>query len=144
MEEQEETIEELLIRHEGLRLKPYRCTAGKLTIGVGRNLEDSGISGDEAMVMLANDIAKARKSLSVYTWFDGLSIVRKNVCISMVFNLGIKGFSRFKWMINCITRENYEGAADEMLNSKWAAQVGTRAYELSEMMRDGQCGLLRR
>jgi lysozyme len=137
MEEQKETIEEMLIRHEGLRLKPYRCTAGKLTIGVGRNLEDNGISEDEAMVMLTNDIANARKALSVYIWFDGLSSVRKNVCLDMVFNLGIKGFSRFKWMISCINRGDYECAANEMLNSKWAAQVGKRVYELSEMMRKG-------
>jgi lysozyme len=137
MEEQKETIEEMLIRHEGLRLKPYRCTAGKLTIGVGRNLDDNGISEDEAMVMLTNDIVSARKALSVYTWFDGLSTVRKNVCLDMVFNLGIKGFSRFKWMINCLTRGDYECAANEMLNSKWAMQVGKRVYELSEMMRKG-------
>jgi lysozyme len=137
MEGQKETIEEILIRHEGLRLKPYRCTAGKLTIGVGRNLEDSGISEDEAMVLLTNDIVSARKALSVYTWFEGLTLVRQNVCISMVFNLGIKGFSRFKQMINCFTRGNYEGAADEMLNSKWVAQVGKRAYELAEMVRKG-------
>jgi lysozyme len=55
----------------------------------------------------------------------------------MVFNLGIRGFSRFKWMINCLTRGDYECAAEEMLNSKWAAQVGKRVYELSEMMRRG-------
>jgi lysozyme len=131
-----ETIEEMLVRHEGFRLKPYRCTSGKLTIGCGRNLEDNGISKAEAVLMLNNDVANAQKSLSGYSWYDGLSPVRKNVCLNMVFNLGLSGFNQFKGMISCLARGDYDAAADEMLNSKWAGQVGKRANELAEMMRN--------
>ena len=49
-------LKDMLIRHEGLKLKPYLCTAGKLTIGVGRNIQDRGITYQEAMMLLENDI----------------------------------------------------------------------------------------
>ena len=64
-----EKLKEQLIRHEGLRLKPYRCTANKLTIGVGRNLDDVGISEDEALILLENDIIKVQRQAENFPWF---------------------------------------------------------------------------
>ncbi|MEC9346044.1 MAG: lysozyme [Pseudomonadota bacterium] len=127
----------MLIRHEGLRLKPYRCPAGKLTIGCGRNLEDVGISRDEAMDLLCNDIAIHQAEMERFPWFAGLSGQRKNALIDMHFNLGDPAFRGFKRMIAALAAGDYNAAADEMLASAWARQVGARATELADMMRRG-------
>ena len=132
-------VKEQLISHEGLRLKPYRCTAGKLTIGVGRNLDDCGISKPEAMVLLDNDILNCETELlehllAVYT---GLNDTRKAVLVNMCFNLGISSLLGFKNTLAFIIAGDFERAANNMLASKWAKQVGLRAIELSEQMRKG-------
>ena len=128
-----------LVRDEGLKLKPYRCTAGKLTIGVGRNLDDVGITRDEAMVMLWNDIARVKADAThAFPWFARLDPVRQDVVLNMIFNLGINRFSQFHQTIKCIEAFDYAGAADRMLQSLWAKQVGQRAVRLSNQMRNGQ------
>ncbi len=130
---------EMLKKHEGLRLKPYKCTAGKLTIGYGRNLEDVGISEREALQMLKHDVNSYRELLTArYDWFEGLAPARKVVCINMAFNLGINGFHGFKMMRMYINKGIYSEAAKEMLNSKWAKQVGYRATELAKIMEEGK------
>lgn len=126
---------EMLIRHEGMKLKPYTCSAGKLTIGVGRNLEDMGISKDEALTLLENDVARLCLELWPFDWYNKLSQVRQEVILSMAFNVGVTRLLKFKKMIGCLKTEDFEGAASEMLASQWAAQVGKRASELAEMMR---------
>lgn len=131
-------LQEFLVRHEGIRLKPYQCPAGKLTIGVGRNIEDAGISMSEALLLLANDIEWATADAKDFPWFEGLNQPRKDVIISMIFNMGAPTFSNFKRTIQLISKQKFEEAAIEMLASKWAAQVGPRAIELSEMMRAGE------
>jgi len=132
------TLKEMLILHEGLKLKPYRCPAGKLTIGVGRNLEDTGISEAEAMMLLDADVARCRAQLeSCYLWFSELNETRQNVVISMVFNMGLARFNMFKKLIAAIDAENWDLAGEEMLSSKWATQVGNRAILLSRMMKLG-------
>ena len=131
-------ITDLLIRHEGLRLKPYRDTVGKLTIGVGRNLDDVGITEEEALQMLHNDITRVRTRLvNTFWWFQKLSRVRRDVVTNMVFNLGLGRFKRFKKMIAALEIFDCDQAAKEMLNSKWAKQVGRRATELAKIMRSG-------
>lgn len=131
-------IEEQLILHEGLRLKPYKCPAGHLTIGVGRNLETKGISREEALFLLRNDIAEAERALSRYEWYTKLDPIRQKVLIDMCFNLGLAGLLQFRRMITALISGDYETAADEMLASKWAKQVGARAQRLARMMRTGQ------
>lgn len=135
-----ERIKEQLIRHEGLRLKPYRCTAGKLSIGIGRNLDDCGISQTEAYVLLENDIQNCEKQLldEIPEIYNGLDDVRKSVLLNMCFNLGIKGLLEFKNTLTFIAAGDWERAANGMLASKWAKQVGKRAIELSELMRKGK------
>ena len=135
-----ERIKEQLVRHEGLRLKPYRCTAGKLTIGFGRNLDDRGISKIEAYVLLENDIQNCEKQLldEIPEIYNTLDEVRKSVLLNMCFNMGIKGLLGFNNTLAFIKAGDWERAANGMLASKWAKQVGMRAIELSEMMRKGQ------
>lgn len=128
---------DLLIKHEGLRLKPYRDTQGKLTIGVGRNLDDVGISPGEAYHMLNNDIARAEDAAKQFLWYRSLTAGRQNVVISMIFNMGIGGFKTFERTILAISLGDYQLAAAEMLDSEWHRQVGKRAVELAQIMRDG-------
>lgn len=132
------TLKELLIRHEDLRLKPYRCTAGKLTIGVGRNLESRGISKEEALFMLENDISQTLSECRTFPWFDQLDNVRQAVIASMVFNLGLSKFGQFKRTIAALEAGDHAKAAAEMVLSDWFTQVGNRGPELVEMMRTGR------
>ena len=133
-------IKAQLVRHEGLRLKPYRCTAGKLTIGIGRNLDDRGISQKEAYAMLERDILDFEQQLldEIPDVYNKLDEVRQSVLLNMCFNLGIKGLLEFKNTLAFIDAGDWERAANGMLASKWAKQVGRRAIELSELMRKGK------
>lgn len=127
-----------LVRDEGIRLKPYRCTAGKLTIGVGRNLDDNGISHAEAIALLDNDIARVKAECGkAFAWFGALDDARQDVVLNMVFNLGVTRFSQFHQTIQHISRGEYSAAADQMLKSLWAKQVGSRAVRLARKMREG-------
>ena len=128
-----------LIDHEGLVLMPYECTAGKLTIGVGRNLEDRGITKDEADLMLANDIAIVEKEVSrAKPIVMELDEVRQRVIIDMAFNLGTPTLLKFKNMWEAIEEGEWEEAARQMMDSRWASQVGRRAARLSDAMRTGE------
>lgn len=133
-------IKAQLVRHEGLRLKPYRCTAGKLTIGIGRNLDDCGISQKEAYAMLERDILSCEQWLidEIPEIYCNLDEVRQSVLLNMCFNLGIKGLLAFKNTLSFVAAGDWEKAANGMLASKWAKQVGRRAIELAEMMRKGR------
>jgi len=125
-----------LIRHEGMRLKPYKDTVGKTTIGVGRNLDDVGITEEEAMMLLKRDMQVARTELlSTYPAFNFLSDERLHAFTNMVFNMGINRFGGFKNMIAAVVVHDYSEAAKQMLDSRWAKQVGRRAIELSEQVR---------
>ena len=132
-------LAEQLKKHEGLRLKPYTDTVGKLTLGIGRNLEDKGITEQEALFMLNNDVdyfyGQLNKKL---TWFKNLDDARQNALVNMAFNLGVAGLLSFKNMLNHCGNGHYEDAAVEMLNSKWADQVGYRSAELAWQMRTGE------
>ena len=131
-------INELIAKHEGLRLKPYTDTVGKLTIGYGRNLDDNGISKYEAELMLVSDIEDVYRDLSCFKWISDLNPAREAVIVDMVFNLGISRFKKFKKTIAHIAVGDYYLASIEMLDSKWAKQVGHRAIELSHMMKTGE------
>ncbi len=123
-------------RQEGLRLKPYIDSVGKLTIGYGRNLDDVGISEAEANSMLDADLRIAINEVQrLFPWLINLSESRKNVIYNMAFNMGLPTLQKFKNMIAAINCGDYITAADEMLNSKWARQVGIRADELANIMR---------
>jgi lysozyme len=129
-------LERQLLRHEGLKLKPYRDTVGKLTIGIGRNLDDNGISESEALTMLRNDIAEVKSSLERFKWYERIDANRQDVIANMCFNMGLPTLLKFKRMIKALEDHNYNQAANEMLDSKWAQQVGNRAVELARIMRN--------
>ena len=129
-------LKDFIIKHEGLSLKPYYCPAGKLTIGVGRNIEDNGISYDEAMFLLDNDIGRCIKELEGV--FDDFSELPENIqiaLIDMIFNLGKTRFLKFKNMIQAIKDRDFKRASEEAKNSHWCEQVGRRCDDVVEMMR---------
>lgn len=127
-------------KHEGLRLKPYKCSANKLTIGYGRNLEDRGITKDEAVLLLKNDVEDHNRRLEEsLPWIKDIdNEPRKWVLYNMAFNLGVKGLLGFKNTLRMVKEGNYKGASENMLLSKWANQVGRRATQLSKQMRTGK------
>jgi lysozyme len=110
-----------------------------LTIGVGRNLEATGISREEAIYLLQNDIARVYGELfqALHPWFNHLAPIRQDVLINMAFNMGTEGLLKFTKTLALLEEDKYDEAADEMLHSTWATQVGDRATELSQIMRTG-------
>lgn len=127
-----------LTRDEGLRFKPYKCTAGKLTIGIGRNLDDVGISEEEAYFLCGNDIDAAADDLDQNVpWFRQLSDTRQRALVNMCFNLGWPRLSGFRNMLVALKEGDYDRAASEALDSRWARQVGARSERIAEMYRNG-------
>lgn len=143
-----------LVMHEGCRLKPYYCTKGKQTIGVGRNLDDNplteeerrvcgdwekGITKNAAFYLLRHDIERVekecRKEIAFYELLDG---ERQYALLDMAFNLGIAGLKRFKKMLMAMACGYFEDAAKECLDSKYAKEVGQRAVRIAETIRTGR------
>jgi lysozyme len=128
------SIQDDLIRDEGQRLKPYMDTVGKLTIGVGRNLNDVGISEEESRQMLNADIDRAESGLRrTFTWFLTAPEPVQRGLTNMAFNMGIMGLTQFGKMLSALASEDYDLAAAEALKSKWADQVGERAVRIANL-----------
>ena len=135
-----ELIEQLRL-HEGVRSKVYLCSEGYETIGVGRNVSESGIglSDDEIAYLLANDIERCEQEIAErFDWFDDLDPVRQDAIIDMAFNLGITRLSQFQNMLRALSESRFSDAATEALDSRWARQVGQRAQTVAEMIRTGE------
>lgn len=124
--------------HEGVVLEPYVDTVGKLTIGVGRNLSDNGISHDEAEYMLENDIKRAVQDVENQSWFKDQPEGIQKALVNMSFNLGLPRLLSFKKMIAALDKKDYATAAREALDSRWAQQVGQRAKDIAVMIRQGK------
>ena len=149
-----------LVEFEGLVLTVYKDTLGIDTIGIGRNLKDRGISKEEleyldipnmdviyehglteadARYLALNDIAIVENELCrVHKCVEDLDSVRQLILMDMAFNMGVPRLCKFKLMWNAIHEKNWEAASREMLNSRWARQVGRRAKILSEAMASGE------
>jgi lysozyme len=127
-----------LKKHEGVELKPYKCTSNKLTIGIGRNLEDVGISEHEAEFLLMNDLDTYMTAAKTYDWYAGLNDARKAVIVNMLFNMGQTNFNKFLKMKQALDVGDHAEAAKQMLDSRWAKQVKGRSAELSKQMEAGK------
>ena len=136
MDGMDRRLEALLRLHEGERLKPYTDTTGHLTIGVGRHLTDMGITAAESEMLLRTDVARTREAVCrAWPWVEQLDPVRQAVVLDMAFNLGVKGLKQFKRTLALLQKGRWEAAADAMLDSLWAKQVGQRAVRLAQMVR---------
>ena len=130
-------IRNLLIAEEGLRLTAYKCTVGKTTIGVGRNLDDVGISAAECDVLFNNDLAHIEAQAKTLPYYESLDSVRQAVVLSALFQLGLRGWQSFTTTNNLIAAGKYAEAADAMGQSKWFQQTPNRVGRLMEMLRTG-------
>lgn len=132
----QDAVKAYIIKHEGCQLKLYYCTAGKASIGIGRNLDDRGISQDEAEHMFVNDLNLSLSDLiRVFPDFTSYHPDAQMVLIDMMFQLGISKFKGFVKMIDHIKHKNWKGAADEILDSIYATQVPSRAKDNAELLR---------
>lgn len=128
-----------LERDEGVRLKPYRDTVGKLTLGCGRNLDDVGITSDEARYLCRNDMERVRLELErELPWLEVHPEPVQRAIANMVFNLGIYRLLGFVDMLAALRVADYERAANEALDSKWSTQVGARAQRIAEAIRNSK------
>src|SRR6056300_454738 len=149
-----------LIKHEGLKLQVYKDTLGIDTIGIGRNLEDRGITKQEldeldipninhvyeygiteadAVYLATNDVQIVETELvRAHPCVDKLDSVRQLILMDMAFNMGVPRLCKFKNMWNAIHEQKFDIASAEMLDSRWATQVGSRAVKLSDAMKKGE------
>jgi lysozyme len=131
-------IYEQLRRDEAVRPHPYTDTKGHLTIGVGRNLDAKGLSGEEIDHLLTNDVQELLIELrGRLPWFDSLDDARQGVILNMAFNMGFSGLEGFPRMLQAVAKGEWDVAADEMRDSLWAKEVGDRAVRLEQQMRTG-------
>jgi len=160
MKYRRDNLIEKLISHEGLRLEVYQDTLGINTIGIGRNLDDRGITKDEldwmdyptiehvysdgiteadAVYLAQNDVQIVEEELlAAHPCVENLDAVRQLVLVDMAFNMGVPRLCKFKNMWNAIHEGNFEAAAKEMLDSRWATQVKGRATKLANAMHNGE------
>ena len=126
--------------HEGVRSHVYLCTAGYETIGVGRNIAESGIglSDDEIDYLLENDIKRCKQELISLSWFSDLDPVRQDAIVNLCFNLGLTRLMGFQNAMGAMAVGDYEKAAEEFLDSRWAKQVGQRSLDVAHMIRTGE------
>lgn len=129
---------ESIKKHEGFRKRMYKDSVGVPTIGYGFNLEQIELPKPVAELWLSFEIEKHQRELEEFHWYNKLDEVRKDVLLDMHYNLGHGRFKQFKNMIQALENQKYGKAADEMLDSKWAVQVGSRAETLANKMRISQ------
>ena len=123
---------------EGRRTHAYVDTVGKVTIGVGFNLTDVGLWDDEIDYILKNRVNEAAvNAATLFDFSDEISDQRKAALINMAYNLGKERLAGFHTLISCVAARDWAGAADAMLNSRWASQVGARADRLAKHLREG-------
>lgn len=130
-------LKSLLIKHEGQKLKLYEDTLGNLTIGIGRNLSDRDIYQSECDLMFDNDVNYFADFLSKnYSFFNELNEARQCALIDMCF-MGTKKFQTFKRMLLALAYHDYDRAAIEIMDSRYALQVGQRAIDIANIIRTG-------
>lgn len=139
-------LTDMIVAHEGCELHPYKDSKGIMTIGVGRNLDDRGITEEEAKVLLLNDIAIVDQELKDnFNWYNGLSEARKAAMIDLAFNMGLPTLKQFRKTLSFLELGLYDEAGDELLvgsgpdgKSRYYADVGKRAETISGMIKTGE------
>lgn len=137
--EERDKLRSQLIDHEGERLQLYRCPAGYLTIGVGRNLEANGISEAESRFLLDNDINRCiNEAVAKFPWFPDVDPVRQRAIVDLIFNMGIGTFQTFRRTLTYLATRDYDQAANALEQSQWYRQVGRRGRRVVAMVRTGE------
>lgn len=123
---------------EGFEPKPYKCTEGKLTLGIGFNLEAIEMPEHIAMMWLDHILDELTRDLEQESWFRDLNEARKVVILDMAYQLGINGMLKFQKMINALRWERWDEAANELLDSKYAKQTPNRAHRNANILLTGE------
>lgn len=131
-------LRQLLIEEEGWRNKVYADSLGVLSIGVGRNLIDKGLSDQEVSLLLANDMQEVESQAAFLAGWQSLNPVQKAALCSMVFQLGIAGIKGFKQMLAALAVGDSQGASVHALDSLWAKQTPERAKRQMQMLATGE------
>ncbi len=125
--------------HEGLRLFPYKCPAGKLTIGYGHNLQDNGLTKTACEFILYDDIDEAKRNLKTIfggEFFENLPKNKKIALIDMMFNLGMVKFLTFKRFVFAVETQNWENASYEVIHSRAYEQNKKRYKKIAEQIKN--------
>jgi lysozyme len=139
-------IEKVLILEEGYRENAYHCSEGYPTIGIGKKIgpKNAGLkmyqfkcSKEMALLWLREEIKIIRDKLIRFPWYVNLNSDRQDIIKSMAYQIGVRGLLKFKKMIAALDEKDWDKAADEALNSKWAKQTPNRALRHSEVLRYG-------
>ena len=134
-----ERLRETIIRHEGTRLDMYQDTLGIWTVGVGHNIQEKGISQAVMELMLDEDLAEAVSELKrSVSFFSKMPEQVQEALVNLAFNMGIPRLMQFKKTLAYLRDGNFEAAADELLDSRYAEQVGRRADEVADMIRTAE------
>lgn len=131
-----------LTRDEREVLKPYVDTVGKITIGIGHNLTDRGISKQISALLFAEDVLAAEADLDRHVpWWRGMTPARQRALLNMCFNMGwgdgTRGLSGFTNTLALLAAGDYANAASHALQSNWAKQVGARAQRIAAQFING-------
>ena len=133
---------DMLMKHEGVETHAYTDTVGKLTIGVGRNIDPVGglgLSKKEIAYLLQNDVDRVEQELvNSIPWVEHIEWERMDALVNICFNLGLPRFLKFKKALAAAEDQNWELCADEFMDSRWSSQVGQRAVELTTLLRTGE------
>ena len=133
---------DMLMKHEGVETHAYTDTVGKLTIGVGRNIDPVGglgLSKKEIAYLLQNDVDRVEQELvNSIPWVEHIEWERMDALVNICFNLGLPRFLKFKKALAAAEDQNWELCADEFMDSRWSSQVGQRAVKLTTLLRTGE------
>jgi len=126
-------------RHEGRRNKSYKDSKGILTAGIGRNLEAVSFTDQEVDLMFKNDLSRAKQAAETFYVYEFLNDTRREVLIEMIFQMGLRGVSKFRRFFRAAEARDWEGAYRELLDSKWHyIDSPARALELAILFRSGR------
>jgi lysozyme len=125
-------------KHEGFRQFPYKCTADKLTIGYGFNLDDVGLSETESEVLLNMRLNELHHKMLQHEWYKIQNEARQGALLDMAYNLGITGLKKFRKMIRALSIGDFAEASVQALDSRWAVQVGMRAHTIADIIERGE------
>jgi lysozyme len=136
---EQDQLQQYLVIAEGLRLKPYTDTVGKLSIGIGRNLTDVGISTEEAYYLCDNDIHKAERAVvKRYPWSQDQDLVRQVVLVELMFNMGPGGLASFVNTLRAFERQDYPAVVEGLKRAKWYRDVQpSRSARIFQMLLSG-------
>ena len=121
---------------EGFRSTVYKCTAGHDTIGYGFAIKDLHLTKDDCDMILERKIADLKIRVNnKFPFLADLPEAVQDVVIECCYQLGVSGFSNFKKTIEYLMQKDFENAAIEMLDSRWAKQTPNRAKKLSDIVK---------